>query len=430
MRSISLVLAMLFCSPVGATEIAVVGVHVQALSSEDAAQLVQRLSESIRQKSSLEVVGPVALRERLVGRRELVLEQMAHGHGLKKLEEGKLLYDRAQPTQALAPLNEALQLLSQAVAVTGETRHLRDAFLFVGLSQTALGDQDAAKRAFAQAVVLDPAMELDPLRYPPRVQQAFLAIRDRIRAAPPATLRVQVPERMPATIWVDGRKRGAAPLTVESLPPGRHFIRAVGVDGNRGYKSVGLAPDQELQVFLPMDQHGFGQVASTQAGRARQTADLYNALGKHVHTDLILVVGREEAQQISLQLYSPRNDRFSKPLNLEMADDWVSDLVGLVPMVLRDASALGDILAEKVASQTPALRISANSVLTSLLLEEGHRSEEPFRSKGPKTGATLLKRYKWWLVGGGAVVVGGAGAAIAIGAMPKDDGTIVVGPIP
>jgi hypothetical protein len=157
---------------------------------------------------------------------------------------------------------------------------------------------------------------------------------------------------------------------------------------------------------------------------------MYNALGKHIQTDLILVVGREEAKQISLQLYSPRNDRFSKPLTLELAGDWVNDLVGLVPMVLRDANAMGDIFTEKVASKTPALRISANAVLTSLLLEDGRGSVEPSRSTGPRMSKLTLERYKWWLVGGGVVVLGGASAAIAIGAMPKDDGTITVGPIP
>jgi hypothetical protein len=425
-----LVLAMFFCSPVGATEIAVVGAHVQALTVEEAEELVERLSEGIRQKTSLEPIGPVTLRQRLVGRQELVLEQMANASGLKKLEEGKLLYDRAQPTQALGPLDTARQLLSRSVAVTGDTRHLRDAFLFLGLSHTALGDDPAAKRAFAQAVVLDPSLELDPLRYPPRIQKAFADIRNRIRSAAPATLKIQVPEGMSVSIWVDGRKRGTAPLTVAALPPGRHFVRAVGPNGHRGYKSVGLSPDQDMQLFLPMDQHGLGQVGSTRAERSRQTQNLYRALGKHVQTELILVLGLEDSNEISLQLYSPRNDRFSKPLTLDSSGDWVENLVGLVPMVLRDANSQGDILADKVAVQSPALRLSANAVLTRILLEDGRRVEPPKRPKNPQNTNWGIQRYKWWLVGGGAVVLGGAGAALAIGAGPKDQGTITVGPIP
>lgn len=423
---------MLFCSPLAATEIAVVGVHSDDLSLDETGLLNRKLEKSIRLISGLEAVGPGMLRERLIGRQELVLQDMALSVGLKKLEEGKLLYDRAQTTQALPALEEALMLLNQSVSVTGETRHLRDAYLYLGLSHTALGNKSEAKMAFAQAVVLGPEMELDPLRYPPRVQEAFSTIRDRIRAAPPATLRIQVPDRMPVTIWVDGRRRGSAPLTISDLPPGRHFIRAVGPFALRGYKSVGLSPDQDLPVFLPMDQHGFGQVASGLDERARQTAALYNALGKHIQTELILVVGQAQAGQMSVQLFSSRNGRFSKPLTVAVGNDLIDELVALLPSVLKDANAQGDILADRIAVRSPALQITSNDILASLLLEEEKLMERapPQRNEEREAGSRLVQRYKWWIVGGGAVVIGGVGTAIVVGAVPGDDGSITVGPIP
>lgn len=432
-RPILLVLGMLFCSPLGATEIAVVGVHFNDLSVDETELLNRKLEKRIRGISDLDAVGPEILRERLIGRQELVLQDMALSIGLKKLEEGKLLYDRAQTTQALPALEEALMLLNQSVSVTGETRHLRDAYLYLGLSHTALGNNADAKRSFAQAVVLGPEMELDPLRYPPRVQEAFSAIRDRIRAAPPATLRIQVPDQMPVTIWVDGRKRGSAPLTISGLPPGRHFIRAVGPFALRGYKSVGLSPDQDLPVFLPMDQHGFGQVASSVDDRARQTAALYKALGQHVQTELILVVGQVQDGQISAQLFSSRNGRFSKPLTLAASNDWTNELVALLPAVLSDANAQGDILSDKISVRTPALQITSNDILASLLLENQKivtGVPAPREEKERQNDSRFVQRYKWWLVGGGAVVVGGVGAAIVVGTAPSDDGTITVGPIP
>jgi hypothetical protein len=423
---------MLFCWPTGATEIAVVGAHFDGLSVDDAEALNQKLEKSIRRISDFEAVGPGMLRERLIGRQELVLQDMALSVGLKKLEEGKLLYDRAQATQALPALEEALTLLSQSVSVTGETRHLRDAYLYVGLSHTALGNKGDAKVAFARAVVLGPEMELDPLRYPPRVQEEFSAIRDRIRAAAPANLRIQVPAGMPVTIWVDGRRRGSAPLTISDLPPGRHFIRAVGPGTYRGYKSVGLSPDQDLPVFLPMDQHGFGQVANSPDDRARQTATLYRALAKHIQTELILVVGQDQTGQMSVQLFSSRNGRFSKPLTLDTGNDWIDEMVALLPAVLERASSQGDILADKIAVRSPALQITSNDILTRLLLEDEKLSDE---SPGPRDDdrrneSHMIQRYKWWLVGGGAVVIGGVGTAIVVGAAPKDDGSITVGPIP
>jgi hypothetical protein len=221
-------------------------------------------------------------------------------------------------------------------------------------------------------------------------------------------------------------------LTISDLPPGRHFIRAVGPFGLRGFKSVGLSPDQDLPVFLPMDQHGFGQVASSLDDRARQTAALYKALGKHIQTELILVVGQAQDDQISAQLFSSRNGRFSKPLTLAAGNDWPNELVALLPTVLSDANAQGDILADKIAVRTPALQITSNDILASLLLEDEKivKGAPPPREKERQNESRFVQRYKWWLVGGGAVVVGGVGAAIVVGAAPEDDGTITVGPIP
>jgi tetratricopeptide (TPR) repeat protein len=424
-------MGMLLCPRLDAAEIAIVGVHSEALGPEEASDLTQALVRKIHHQSDLDAIGPRLLKNRLLGRQELVLDAMALSDGLKKLEEGKLLYDRAEPTQAITELEDAIQFLDQSVAVTGETRHLRDAYLFIGLSHTALGNANDAKRAFAQAVVLDPEMELDPLRYPPRVQQAFASIRDRIRLAQPAALQIQVPEGMPVDIWVDGRKRGRAPLRVEGLPPGRHYIRAVGPGAHRGYKAVGLSPDQSLPVFLPMDQHGMGRVANSTEGRSRQTAALYRALGKHTQTELILVVGETGTGQMGLQLFSTRNERFSKALQFDMGADLADELLDLLPMVLRYATEQGDIRADRVALKAPALKTNANSVLARLLLEEPAANSRSSGRGQATAGTSAFQRYKWWLIGGGAVVVGGTTAAVVVlSSGPKDEGTITVGPIP
>ena len=438
-RTILMLLGMLLCPQINAAEVAVVGAHFEGLTPGEVASITEVFVKAVQAEEGFEAVGPNQLKSRLLGRQELVLSDMAISDGRKKLEEGKLLYDRAQPSPAIDELNEAIKILVHSVGVTGETRHLRDAYLFKGLSHTGLGEMEEAKKAFAQAVVLDPTLELDPLRYPPRVQQRFAEIRDRIRSREPATLHIQVPAGMEAEIWVDGRRRGMAPLSVEGLTQGRHYVRAVGPGIRRGYKAPQLAAGQVLPLFLPMDQHGMGRVASKEDARRRQAANLYQSLGQHTATDLVLVLNQRKVREniLTAQLYSPRSDRFSNAVSLELPTQRSMMTLNVereLAELLSFVTAQGDINTGKLEHQAPDLKINSNPVLTGLLLRDLRKLPEPREprpeEKGPAADRTWLQRYKWWLIGGSAVVVGGATVAVAVTSSGGGGGSITVGPIP
>lgn len=435
LRPIVLVFGMLLCPRGFAAEVAVVGFHAADDSPEEVAREAQEMIRIIQETGAMEVVGPDQLRSRLIGRQDLILQEMAQADGLKRLQAGQLLYDRADMSQAIVELEEAVGLLASSVAITGEVRPLRDAYLFLGLSHTGLGSNEEAKKAFAKAVVLDPDMELDPLRYPPRVQEAFALIRDRIRSAMNASIEVEVPEGMSSEVWIDGRNRGEAPVRVEGLSPGRHYIRVVGPGAHRGYRTVGLSTSENLSVFLRLDQHGMGPVAATERERSQQTAALYRALGAHTGTDLILIGGVPPgADRLQAQLYSPRNDRFSKPVSLvsEEGQDRDAQLQGLLSALLAQVNAQGEIRAESVDVRPQGLEVNANPVLTGLLLqpaESGGSGVRVVDLDRESSESSWLKSYRWWLIGGGATIAGGTTAAILVRRV-GDHGTITVGPIP
>ena len=439
LRPIVLVLGMLLCPSANGAEIAVVGLHSMNTSAEEVGELTQQMVRIIQDSGTMDAIGPAALKDRLIGRQELILEEMANSDGIKKLEAGQLLYDRADMAQAILELKDAVELLGNSVAVTGETRSLRDAYLFLGLSHTGLGATEEAKRAFAKAVVMDPEMELDPLRYPPRVQEAFDQIRRRIRSAMNASITVQVPAGMEAEVWIDGRNRGTAPVTVDGLSPGRHYIRAVGPGAHRGYRTVGLSSTQELEVFLGMDQHGMGPVASSPQGRVQQTASLYRALGRHTGTELILIGWEDEVSgELLVQLYSPQSERFSKPHSAAWSSSLSEDnrkaaLAEMMASAIDQSTPQGEIRSEAVDLRAQPLAINRNPVLTGLLLQNLRPAPAPTsgpaeRSRG-EGESSWLESYRWWLVGGGAAVVGGVTTAIVVQKM-GDNGTITVGPIP
>jgi hypothetical protein len=249
-----------------------------------------------------------------------------------------------------------------------------------------------------------------------------------------ASIEVEVPEGMEAEVWIDGRNRGPAPVRVEGLSPGRHYIRAVGQGAHRGYRTVGLSPTEELSVFLHLDQHGMGPVAGTERERSQQTAALYRALGTHTGTELVLIGGEHaESGGLLAQLYSPQSDRFSKPIALvdisgpESLDGLRSLLYGLLGQV----NAQGEIRAESVDVRAHPFEVTANPVLTGLLLQDlrvaPRQPADPSPDSGESTG--WFQSYRWWIIGGSAAVAGGAAAAVLVRKV-GDHGTITVGPIP
>ncbi len=400
-------------------EIAVVGVHVEGLGADKATRLSRELVDALELSGRLDALGPSEVEARLTGRQDLVVEGMAMASGTELLRSGRLLYERAQPDQAIPELQRATRALAHGALVTGQTRDLIESWLLLGLAQFGMGNLESARAAWRQVAILAPSRELDPLNYPPKVIDQFDQVRDEVATLPVATLQITAGDGG-AEVFVDGRSVGEAPVTVEGLAPGQHFVYAIDELGHRAGRRVPLEPGAGISLDFGMEAYQLGIASSKPAGRARQTRELYEALGQHTQSDLVLLAGLSGEGFVSVQLYSPRSGNFSKTITAEALDEPVQAILDLVPAVAGYATESGDIRTDRVALEVPAFDVTSNAVLTRILLEKGAPAEPP---PPPPTTAGGNSNIKWIALAGAAVVVGGAAGGIAWISLSGDDGT-------
>ncbi len=134
------------------------------------------------------------------------------GRGARALKKGVKLYEAARFKRSLHALTRALRRALGA-KMRGQVH------LYVGLNHSVLGHKEKAVGAFREALLADPAIDLDPARFKP----GDIALFERAKGALKGTLEVTATRGTGAMVLIDGKARGKVPLTV-SLPVGRHDV--------------------------------------------------------------------------------------------------------------------------------------------------------------------------------------------------------------
>ncbi len=418
---------LLVASALAATpELVVVGMHVPGrvspLAEDDNAALVQALDAT----GAVDALAPEEVSARLAGRELLVVEAYALGPGREKLKEGRVLYDRAQPDQAIPLLEEAIDLLTAGLSLTTDARDAHEAMLVLGMAHLGMGNDAEARSAFARAATLDPSLKLDGVRYPPDAIAAYEAERSKLASAKPA--RVQVDSSMAGEAWVDGRRVGPVPALLE-LVPGTHHVLVRGERGAWAFSEIRVKAGESRTLDLALEQRSMGRVAADAPGRSRQARDLYRGLGTFTERAPIVLAGVTREGEVAVQLHDPVTGSFSKPLVGRAGDDPVASIVGLAPKLVNDLEN-GRLRADRVGTQVLALDLSANDTLAGMLLDP---------PKAEPTERVVVERrgMAWYGWAGIGVVAAGGGAAAAwyltqgeTVTPAEPTGTVVFGPVP
>lgn len=407
-----------------APEVAVVGVHVAGLQAADAEKAADALGAAL-EASKVEVSTPADVSEALKGKEQLVLEDYSLVPGRELVQEARILYDRAQPADAIPVLQEGVAALERALGVAGSPRDLQDALLLLALCHLANGEESAARETFAQAAVLDPSRELENASYSPEARQLFDTARKGLATQAPG--RLWVMSSADATVLVDGREIGSSPIQDFALVPGHHVVVARGPHGSSVARNVTVETGKTTRVDAMLERRNLGVGDQQPTGRSRQIKSLYQSLGRYSGSDLVLVAGVTDGTAM-LQLYDPQAGNFSKIVKLKVDGDPVETMVGLVPSLVDYIDPSGNIKAEKVSPLVVSLDVGTNDLLAGLLLDPVHPEPE-----GP--GPTVAKPVPWYVWAGvGAVVVGGGAAGLAVALTPEEaapsTGIIRFGPIP
>ena len=400
------------------SEVAVIGVHVSGLTDEEAQQAAEDLISVIGDVRTLDPISPSGVRSRLSGKESLVVEGVFLAPGRAQLEEGRVLYERAEFEGALDVLQSAVRELESGLPGSGESKDLIDALLLLGLANASIGEMESARSAFRQLVIMDPDRELDSVNYPPKIITLFSEVRDQVLELDRGSITVQVGS-FEAEVWVDGRLQGGAPTRVGDLLPGKHYVLVHGVDGRRDFATVIVDPGENVRFSANLEGRLIAPTGTDDAERARQSELLYRSLGEHVDTPLVLLAGESEANQVGMQLYEPRTGNFSKLATTSADSDPIGALAELTHQLGSYVSDAGTIRANRVSSQVLPLDINANPLLSSVLLD-------------PEPIVVMTRQRTPWYVWAGvsALAAGTAGGAVLL--LTKDgpgvdpSGTITV----
>ena len=412
-------------------EIAVVGVHVEGLDEQSAREAAARVALALTQTGRMSPVEPDVVRERLAGREAVIVEAAFLGPGRRALDEGRILYERAEFDDAITALKGGVALLEEALPATTDNRLLIDALLMQGLTHFSVGDEEPARAAFERVALLDPTRRLDPVNYSGPTVEFFDQARAAVEARGVGALEVTGEDG--AQVYVDGRARGQVPVRVEGLPAGSHSVLVVGTEGRRAFEQIEVAQTRVASVQPALVAGLWVAAGTTDEAAARQTEQLYEALGAYVDAELVLVAGQSGPGEVAVQLYEPRTGNFSKVFRAS-GDDPVADLAdGVVGLAgfLDDGGALRT---DKVFGRAAPLDIGTNGLLLDMLLDPqpAGRQGAVDPVAGQDDGGRGVPWYLW--AGVGAVAAGGAATTAILltsgEAGPSDAGTITVGPMP
>ena len=414
-------------------ELIVVGLHVPARTGALPMEDAKRLAAVLDDTGKVDALAPDEVSARIAGRERLILDTFALGPGREKMKEGKILYDRAQPDEAVPVLEDAARLLAAGLAQSPDASDLHASLMLLGMAHVGMGDTAAAKEAFRRSATLDPTRQLDAVNYPPQVIELFDGVRREVAQVSPGHL--QVTASMDAHVWMDGREVGPTPQNDIALVAGEHFVLVRAESGASQFTTVTLGSGEKRPIDAMLESRFVGRAVDEASGRSRQTRELYRSLGTYTDKAVIVLGGVTATGQVALQLYSPASGNFSRVLTGEAGDDPVGAILDLAPAVVGYLNEHGDLRADRVSPQVLSLDVGANDVLAGMLFDPPSAEARIVQvSKGPKW-------YVW--AGVGALVAGGAATGAILltsgddpgGTDPDpepspDQGTIVFGPIP
>ena len=150
-------------------------------------------------------------------------------------KESKAAFDERNYEDAERKLRATIKEYSKAVGAMKSCGNLCDAVAMFGSVLQARGDVEEAKIAILDLLALAPTFELDRKRFP----QNFLALKAQVATSRNAQLRGSVTVKTRpagARVFLNGEMQGFSPVTLQTLPIGKHLVRIE----RPGFKQMGV----------------------------------------------------------------------------------------------------------------------------------------------------------------------------------------------
>ncbi len=173
-------------------------------------------------------------------------------------KESKAAFDERNYEDAERKLRATIKEYGKAVGAMKNCGNLCDAVAMFGSVLQARGDVEESKIAILDLLALSPTFELDRKRYP----QNFLALKAQVATSRNAQLRGSVTVKTKpagARVYLNGELQGYSPVTLQTLPIGKHLVKIE----RPGFKQMGV-----MVEITPEDQDITSELVATSGYKA------------------------------------------------------------------------------------------------------------------------------------------------------------------
>lgn len=215
----------------------------------------------------------------------------------KNIQRGQQYLGRMNLRKAGNAFQAAIRDFERAAPAIDDITPVLEAWLGLAEISARQSDEEGATAALAQVARLSPELELDAARYPPLFIRTFDRVRAKTLKEAPGALFVDA-SGAGAEVRLDGRVIGTAPLRVQGVPAGQHYVR-VFRDG-QGLMGAVVNVDSRDETTVRPGFVGGGEESPLDAlannrfpaSMARQVAEVARKAG--VDLAVVGVVGRTE----------------------------------------------------------------------------------------------------------------------------------------
>lgn len=279
------------------------------------------------------------------------------------------LSKRRRWAKAREAWNEALAHYKTGLGYLEDNGELVAVYLGLAYAFFGEGYADNGEEELAKALAMDPTLELDA-KAPRGAKDVIERVRTRVSSATGLQLQVKANARR-ATVFVNGKNRGQAPLTLGDLGRGSHAVRVV-AEGYQPYGEVvslvinsavvdaqlvakpnsGVAAPMPVQPKTGLE--GFARKGDFGADFQKAA----KAIAKANDLDAIAMTyvrRNEEKFEIGMVVWEARRGRIGETESAMVAADLAGLQVAVLDLVERGGEMVVKMPREQVVTGTPAI---------------------------------------------------------------------------
>ena len=170
--------------------------------------------------------------------------------GAARVDLARGLYFDLKFEEALSNATAAVEHYRAHPELVGDGNKLIAAYVYAALSRQQLGKKAEADALLLSALTLKPDLQLSDAEYPPTAISALDRVRLTLASRPRATLTISTSPAF-GRVLVDGKPAGDAPVVLEDVLAGEHFVQVTkdGFKPRHAWVTVS-APSTELPFTL------------------------------------------------------------------------------------------------------------------------------------------------------------------------------------